>query len=214
MERFFGVWLSLLLVDAGLGARTDELRALHRKYCLMLTGLAANILCPVLFLTMPAPALLAVWHNPVEAQAIVAGLSLVAVMPVAGSSVTWIQSVHGGLGLGIARVLASTLLSPWSGPWALHTVNDILGGDVDAARFEHAATTPEATALMLSLAMTNNGTGLTLAGTILPSPASLVLLPLLCHNLIQHLVAAGIAHFHRANPAATRVTGASRKLVP
>jgi BASS family bile acid:Na+ symporter len=47
------------------------------------------------------------------------------------------------------------------------------------------------TALMFGLGMTNNGTGLVLASTALAAHPR-VLLPIICYNLVQHLVAGGV----------------------
>ena len=44
------------------------------------------------------------------------GLALVATMPVANSSVGWTQNADGNLGLGLALVVLSILLSPWVTP--------------------------------------------------------------------------------------------------
>jgi BASS family bile acid:Na+ symporter len=54
-----------------------------------------------------------------ETAGLLVGLALVAAMPVANSSVGWVQSATGNLALALALVVLSILLSPWATPQLL-----------------------------------------------------------------------------------------------
>jgi BASS family bile acid:Na+ symporter len=138
--------LALLLVNAGLGVQTARLKNLVRTSPVLLAGLAANLLIPVVFIFAVSQSM-RLWHNPDEVQHILLGLALIASMPVAGSSTAWAQNGNGDLALSLGLVLLSTLLSPLSTPLALHAVGFL-------------AREPYATDLH---GLANQGTGLFLA---------------------------------------------------
>lgn len=121
------VLLGFLLFNAGLGARTNQLRGLLRAPAVLAAGLMANLLVPVAFI-FGVSCLSALWHNPEEVQHVLVGLALVAAMPVAGSSAAWSQRANGDLALSLGLVLASTLLSPVTTPLALHAVGFLAAG--------------------------------------------------------------------------------------
>jgi len=77
--------LSLLLFNAGLGVKHQELAQLAHKPQLLLAGLAGNLITPLSFI-MGVSLVMALWHNPEEVQHILVGLALVAAMPIAGAS--------------------------------------------------------------------------------------------------------------------------------
>ncbi len=130
--------LAALLFSAGLGVRTDQLRGLLRRPLSLAAGLAANVLLPLALVALLSLAL-RFWHSSSEAQSLLVGLAVVAAMPVAGSSATWVQKADGDLPLSLGLVLGSTLLSPWTTPLALavagllaegsyaQTLNDLAG---------------------------------------------------------------------------------------
>jgi|SRR5579883_767307 len=120
--------LGMLLVVAGLGARVEELRNVARRPILLITGLAANTLFPILFAALAAAGLTA-WHNGEEAQNILVGLAMVGAMPIAGASTAWSQNAGGNLALSLGLVLGSTLLSPLLTPLGLHAVGHLTHGD-------------------------------------------------------------------------------------
>jgi BASS family bile acid:Na+ symporter len=68
------------------------------------------------------------------------------------------------------------------------------------------------TALMFGLGMSNNGSGLVLAGMALAAHPR-VMLPIIVYNLVQHLVAGGAASL-LGRPGATRPPVVSRQVVP
>ena len=120
--------LGFLLLNAGLGVRASELRNLARRPSLLGLGLAANLAIPIAFVFAVSRAMQG-WHNADEVQTILVGLALVASMPIAGSSTAWSQNADGDLALSLGLVVASTLLSPFATPMALHAVGFMAEGD-------------------------------------------------------------------------------------
>jgi BASS family bile acid:Na+ symporter len=120
--------LALLLLNAGLGVQTAQLRYLLRRPWILLAGLAGNLFIPIAYIYGISHTL-RVWHNPDEVQNILVGLALVASMPIAGSSTAWSQNANGDLTLSLGLVLFSTLLSPLTTPVALHSVGLMTTGD-------------------------------------------------------------------------------------
>jgi BASS family bile acid:Na+ symporter len=130
--------LALLLLNAGLGVKGEQVRAMVRRPNLLAAGLAANLLIPIAFI-LGVTHLLAGWHNADEVQNILVGLALVASMPIAGSSTAWAQNADGELTLSLGLVLFSTLLSPLTTPLALHSVGLMASGDYAEDLHELAA---------------------------------------------------------------------------
>jgi BASS family bile acid:Na+ symporter len=93
----------------------------------MLAGLAANLVVPLAFLALMAPALRA-WHSPDEAATVLVGLALVSAMPIAGSSTGWAQAADGDMALSLGLVLGSTFLSPLTTPASLHALGVLAPG--------------------------------------------------------------------------------------
>ena len=119
--------LSVLLFNAGLGVEPGRLRDLFRSSGVLLAGLVANLIVPLLFIGGVSMTL-AVWHNPTEVQYILVGLALIASMPVAGSSTAWSQNANGDLALSLGLVVGSTVLSPLTTPAVLHAVGWVAEG--------------------------------------------------------------------------------------
>jgi BASS family bile acid:Na+ symporter len=103
--------LAILMFNAGLGAKPSHLKSLMRKAWVLVAGLTANLLIPIVYIFC-VTLLLRFWHNPEEAQHILVGLALVAAMPIAGASTAWAQNSNGNLALSLGLVLFSTILSP------------------------------------------------------------------------------------------------------
>jgi BASS family bile acid:Na+ symporter len=110
---------------------------LLRRKIVLLTGLAANLLIPLIFI-LAASQLLRYWHNPGEAGSLIMGLALIASMPIAGSSAAWTQIANGDLALSIGLVTVSTLVSPLTMPLALSLIALLATGQYTAA-LHHAA---------------------------------------------------------------------------
>ncbi len=130
--------LAFLLLNAGLGMPTGQLRHLLRPPLALAAGLAANLAVPIAYVFVVSLTLRA-WHNSDEVQNILVGLALVASMPIAGSSTAWSQNADGDLALSLGLVLLSTVLSPVTTPAALHSVGWMAGGEYAADLHDLAA---------------------------------------------------------------------------
>jgi len=130
--------LGLLLFNAGLGAKVEELKGIARRPAALLAGLAGNLFIPIAFIFGVSQAL-KFWHSPDELQSILVGLALVAAMPIAGSSTAWSQNANGNVALSLGLVIASTMLSPWTTPIALNAVGFMATGDYGEDLHELAA---------------------------------------------------------------------------
>lgn len=122
------VLLAFLLFNAGLAADATDLAGVVRRPLALLAGVAATVAVPLAVVTGLA-AVLGWWHDPNEARCVVAGLGIVAAMPVAGSSAAWSQQAGGSAALSLGLVIASTLLSPLTTPLALAAVGPLPSGD-------------------------------------------------------------------------------------
>ncbi|WP_024296815.1 bile acid:sodium symporter [Methylomicrobium lacus] len=120
--------LALLLFNAGLGVKTQELSQLARKPLVLFSGLSGNLVTPLAFI-IGLSFIMRFWHNSEEVQHILVGLALVASMPIAGASTAWSQNANGNLALSLGLVLLSTLLSPLLTPLVLHAVGLVTKGD-------------------------------------------------------------------------------------
>ncbi|HEU4684329.1 MAG TPA: bile acid:sodium symporter [Nitrospira sp.] len=116
--------LATMMFNAGLGVKLTHMRALRRKARLLIAGLAANLVVPVLYV-FGVMQLLRFWHNPEEAQHVLVGLALIASMPIAGSSTAWAQNSNGNLALSLGLVLCSTLLSPFVTPAGFYVFGEM-----------------------------------------------------------------------------------------
>lgn len=122
------IMLAILLLNAGLGVRQAALVQMFSRPRLLLGGVLANVLVPLLFiLSIDLP--MRGWHNADEVQQILVGLALVASMPIAGSSTAWAQNANGNLALSLGLVLLTTFASPLLTPLVLHAVGFVTDGD-------------------------------------------------------------------------------------
>jgi BASS family bile acid:Na+ symporter len=131
--------LSVLLFAAGFAVKGEHLRGVFRRPLALTAGLTASIAVPVLILVMGAP-LVSLWHDPVEARDLLVGLTVVAAMPVAGSSAGWSRAADGDCALSLGLVLLSTLLSPLTTPLAFDTVARFIPGDANGVLNQLAGT--------------------------------------------------------------------------
>jgi BASS family bile acid:Na+ symporter len=120
--------LGFLLFVAGVGVRAEHLRGVVRRPAALGAGFLAGVVVPVLVVAAFAP-LLALWHDPAEAAAVIAGLAVVAAMPVAGSSAGWTRAADGDPALSVGLVVSSTLFSPVTTPLALRAAAAVGAGD-------------------------------------------------------------------------------------
>ena len=131
------VLLGFLLFNAGLGIHAHQLLQLARRPLLLIVGVLATILLPVVFILGTAETM-QLWHNPREVQEILVGLALIASMPVAGSATAWAQNADGNLALSVGLVVLSTCVSPLTTPIVLHTVGWMADGTYAASLHELA----------------------------------------------------------------------------
>ncbi len=120
--------LAFLLWNAGVGTEIAQLGMLARRPWTLVIGLVVNLAIPVLFVFTLA-GLPPYWPDVDELEVILVGLSLVAAMPIAGSSTAWSQKSDGNLALSLGLVLISTFLSPWTTPLVLNAASLVTLGD-------------------------------------------------------------------------------------
>ena len=125
------IMLGFLLFAAGLGVKGEHLQYVFRRPTALALGLTASIIVPILLLIAVSP-LLAMWHDPLEARDLLVGLTVVAAMPIAGSSAGWSQSADGDCALSLGLVLLSTLLSPFTTPLALRAASEFATGEASS----------------------------------------------------------------------------------
>lgn len=123
------ILLGSILFNAGLGIRIADLNRMLRRPFTLAGGVFGNLATPLLFI-IAASFAMQLWHNPVEVQQILAGLALVASMPIAGASTAWSQNADGDLALSLGLVLVTTALSPFTSPAVLHAVGFVTTGDL------------------------------------------------------------------------------------
>ena len=120
--------LALMLFNAGLGVRTEDIASMLKRPKLLLVGLAANAVLPIVFIGIAA-FLLRSWADADETQNLLVGLALIGAMPVAGGSTVCAQNADGDVPLFVGLVLGTTLLSPFTIPLALRAVALMTHGD-------------------------------------------------------------------------------------
>lgn len=121
--------LAVLLFNAGLGAKAEELIRLVQKPLVLLGGLICNLTIPLAFI-VAVSSLKHIWHDQEEIQQILVGLALVASMPIAGSSAAWSQNSNGSLALSLGLILSTTALSPLLAPFVLDMAGFVTTGDL------------------------------------------------------------------------------------
>ena len=119
------------MFNAGLGVKTSHLQSLLQKSRVMLAGLAANLVIPMIYI-FGVTLVMRLWYEPDEAQHILVGLALVAAMPIAGASTAWAQNSNGNLALSLGLVLSSTVLSPIITPVALQVFGEMASEEYEA----------------------------------------------------------------------------------
>ncbi len=120
--------LALLLLNAGLGIKIQEVKQLFSQPQLAIIGFLANSLVPLLLIFI-LRASLGLWHNQDELQNLLTGLALIVAMPIAGSSTAWSQNANGNLSLSLGLILLSTLASPLTAPAIFHAFSFMTTGD-------------------------------------------------------------------------------------
>jgi BASS family bile acid:Na+ symporter len=130
--------LATLMFNAGLGVKASQLKSLMQKGRVILAGLAANLIIPMLYI-FGITLVMRLWYEPDEAQHILVGLALVAAMPIAGASTAWAQNSNGNLALSLGLVLSSTVLSPIITPVALQVFGEMASEEYETVMQDLAA---------------------------------------------------------------------------
>ena len=130
--------LATLMFNAGLGVKTSQLQSLMQKGRVIVAGLAANLVIPLLYI-FGVTLVMRLWYEPDEAQHILVGLALVAAMPIAGASTAWAQNSNGNLSLSLGLVLSSTVLSPIMTPVALQMFGEMASDEYETVLQDLAA---------------------------------------------------------------------------
>jgi BASS family bile acid:Na+ symporter len=128
------VMLAFLLFNAGTALTVRQLAGFFRAPWSLLITLAANLAIPVLYV-IGMIWMMRIWHPPEidEVQDLLAGLALVASVPIAGSSTAWSQNSDGDMPFSVGLLVLSTMLSPVTGPVALSCLAPLaVGGYADA----------------------------------------------------------------------------------
>jgi BASS family bile acid:Na+ symporter len=107
--------LAVMLFSAALLTDLSQIRLVSRHPVVLGVALLAVWLGPALLVLAAGWLVPPMLDNQTTAGLLV-GLALVATMPVANSSVGWTQNAGGNLGLGLALVVLTILLSPWVTP--------------------------------------------------------------------------------------------------
>jgi BASS family bile acid:Na+ symporter len=132
------IMLAILMFNAGLGLKFSDLKSLIQKKYLLLAGLAANLIIPIVYIygmTIP----MRLWYEPFEVQYILVGLALVAAMPIAGSSTAWAQNSNGNLALSLGLVFFSTILSPIVAPVTFNIFGEMASEEYEKVLHDLAA---------------------------------------------------------------------------
>jgi BASS family bile acid:Na+ symporter len=110
--------LAVMLFVAAILTDLKQLRVLSHHPFVLVAALAAVWIGPAL-LVLAANWLMPAAVGGQSSAGLLVAVALVASMPVANSSIGWTQSTDGNLGLGLALVVGSILLSPWIAPYLL-----------------------------------------------------------------------------------------------
>jgi BASS family bile acid:Na+ symporter len=165
------IMLSFLLFNAGLAAKTQDLKSLVKYPKALIVGLTGNILIPIVFIYFIKNCLF-FWHNQDETQNILVGLAILGSMPIASSSTAWTQNTEGNLGLSLGLVNFSTILSPFSTPIILHCVGFMTLGEYSKELHELA----------------NHGTGAFIAFSVfMPSTLGIIIHKLMGEKRVNRI---------------------------
>ncbi|ACD82448.1 bile acid:sodium symporter family protein [Candidatus Methylacidiphilum infernorum] len=123
--------LFILLFNGGFGVKFIELKEQLSKPFPLILGIALNLVLPLSLITLywwlSSP-----WHNPLERSNLYAGIVLIIAMPIAGSTVAWVQNSNANLSLCLGMVILSTLFSPVLTPVIFHMSRYISGESLDS----------------------------------------------------------------------------------
>jgi BASS family bile acid:Na+ symporter len=125
------VLLALMLFCAAVMSDLRQIRSVLRRPLVLCIAMAAVWAGPAMLVVAAGGILPRLIDNP-ELGGLLLGMALVATMPVANSSVGWVQTAGGNLALGLALVVLSISLSPWVTPQLLAWLGMSLSPDAQA----------------------------------------------------------------------------------
>ena len=139
------VILALTLFTAGAGVDLGKLVGVARRPAVFVLGVAANTAVPLLLLAALSSVVGCLRDFP-EAQSIIAGLTLVAAMPVGGTAAAWTAYHRGNTALGVGLLVGSIAVSPLTIPIGLSVGSALTLGDYadDLGRLTAAGSGPSA----------------------------------------------------------------------
>jgi len=124
------IMLAMLMFNAGLGLKIAHLKNILQIKHVLLTGLMANLVIPIIYIFGITIAM-QLWYEPLEVQHILVGLALVAAMPIAGASTAWAQNANGNMALSLGLVFFSTILSPLITPEAFYIFGEMASDEYE-----------------------------------------------------------------------------------
>lgn len=116
--------LALILLNAGLGVEAKRFKELIYRPQLLIGGLIANMILPILFIYFVS-SVMHMMPGQESVTMILIGLLLVSSVPIAGAATAWTQNANGDLALSLGLVFASTLISPLTTPLMFSMVGSI-----------------------------------------------------------------------------------------
>jgi len=122
------IMLAILLFNAGLGIKLNDLRNLYEYKKPLIVGVIGNAAIPLIFL-YSLSLVTRYLSDQQSSYDILVGVAVVASMPIAGSSTAWSKTSGGNLALSLGLVLVTTILSPILTPIILHSVGYQIYGD-------------------------------------------------------------------------------------
>jgi BASS family bile acid:Na+ symporter len=108
--------LGFILLSAGFGLDLKSNRNLGGNVPLLVSSIALNCFLPLLVAAVSFGSTQLVGQSP-EAQAIAVAFTIVASVPIAGSSTAWAQTSGGSISFSLALIIFSTLLGPLLSPF-------------------------------------------------------------------------------------------------
>jgi len=117
--------LALLLFNAGLGLGREHFTSLIRRPFILFVALGVTLCVPAVMLLLLIPPASAGQFD--ELNSILAGLTLVAAMPIANASAAWSQNANANMAISLSLVCCSTFLAPVTAPLILPALGKFFG---------------------------------------------------------------------------------------
>jgi BASS family bile acid:Na+ symporter len=125
--------LMALVLYGGLGLRIGRVAGLLRRPGCLIAGLVGNVAVPLMVVVGLAVGAAALDCSG-RVGGLVAGLALIACVPVAASSIAWAHKADGDLALSLGLVVVSTCLSPLTTPLVLALIATVAAAGAEGVR--------------------------------------------------------------------------------